>query len=98
VELAPWRVPAPIHRLKYSLFHGYPGIREVGYDNGRGKADHRHFQGAETARAFSTVDHLIDARCAIPTILVTACPRGSRPLHERLEKIHDPTCTAGKVN
>jgi hypothetical protein len=24
-------------RLKYSLFYGRPGIREVGYDNERGK-------------------------------------------------------------
>jgi hypothetical protein len=34
-------------------------IREVGYDNERGKGDHRHFQGAETAYAFSTVEQLM---------------------------------------
>jgi DNA-binding transcriptional LysR family regulator len=41
---------------------------------------------------------LIDAGCAIPAILVTAYPRSSRPVNERLKKIHDPTRTAGKVN
>ncbi|MGD0736205.1 MAG: DUF6516 family protein [Terracidiphilus sp.] len=35
------------------------GVREVGYDNERGKGDHRHFQGVETAYAFSTVEQLI---------------------------------------
>lgn len=45
-----WRVPSPVppsaHRLKYSLFYGRPGVRAVGYDNERGKGDHRHFEGA----------------------------------------------------
>ena len=31
----------------------------VGYDNERGKGDHRHFQGAESAYAFSTVEQLM---------------------------------------
>jgi hypothetical protein len=63
VEMTIWRVPTPVpptlHGLKYSLFYGRPGIREVGYDNERGKGDHRHFQGAETAYAFSTVERLM---------------------------------------
>jgi hypothetical protein len=62
-EMVLWRVSKPvlpsIHRLKYSLFYGRPGIREVGYDNERGKGDHRHFQGIETAYAFSTVERLV---------------------------------------
>jgi hypothetical protein len=45
--------------LKYSLFYGRPGVREVGYDNERGKGDHRHFQGRETAYAFSSVEQLM---------------------------------------
>src|SRR5256885_4803223 len=53
------RVPPSTHGLKYSLFYGRPGIREVGYDNERGKGDHRHFQGAETAYAFTTVEQLM---------------------------------------
>ncbi|MGA2569025.1 MAG: DUF6516 family protein [Terracidiphilus sp.] len=62
-EIVLWRVPAPvspsIHGLKYSLFYGLPGVREVGYDNERGKGDHRHFQGTETAYKFVSVEHLI---------------------------------------
>ena len=45
VEMVIWKVPAPVppssHGLKYSLFYGRPGVREVGYDNERGKGDHR---------------------------------------------------------
>ncbi|MSV29269.1 MAG: hypothetical protein EXQ52_11110 [Bryobacterales bacterium] len=63
VEMVLWRVPSPVppsaHSLKYSLFYGRPGVREVGYDNERGKGDHRHFQGVETIYAFSTVEQLI---------------------------------------
>ena len=42
VEMTIWRVPSAVppttHGLKYSLFYGRSGIREVGYDNERGKA------------------------------------------------------------
>ena len=58
-----WRVPSPVppsaHDLKYSLFHGRDGVRKVGYDNERGKGDHRHFRGAEGAYRFSTVERLM---------------------------------------
>jgi len=63
VEMVLWRVPSPVlpsrHGLKYSLFYGWSGVREVGYDNERGKGDHRHFQGVETGYRFSTVEQLI---------------------------------------
>jgi hypothetical protein len=63
VELVLWRVPSPVppshHSLKYSLFYGRPGIREVGYDNERGKGDHRHLKGAEGAYAFTSVEQLM---------------------------------------
>jgi hypothetical protein len=63
VEMVLWRVVSPVppstHQLKYSLFYGRPGSREVGYDNERGKGDHRHFQGVETAYVFSTVEQLM---------------------------------------
>ena len=63
VEMRLWRVPSPVppstHDLKYSLFYGRPGIREVCYDNERGKGDHRHFQGNETIYAFRSVEQLI---------------------------------------
>ena len=63
VEMVLWRVPSPVspstHNLKYSLFYGRPGSREVGYDNERGKGDHRHFQGIERVYSFSTVERLM---------------------------------------
>ena len=63
VEMVIWRVPSSVppsaHNLKYSLFYGGPGVREVGYDNERGKGDHRHFQGVETAYAFRDVEQLV---------------------------------------
>ena len=62
-EMTLWRVSSPVppstHSLKYRLFYGYPGVREVGYDNERGKGDHRHFQGTESAYGFTTVDKLM---------------------------------------
>ena len=64
VEMVLWRVPSPVlpsaHDLKYSLFYGRPGVREVGYDNERGKGDHRHFEGAEAEYAFTTVEQLME--------------------------------------
>ena len=64
LEMVLWRVPTSVppsaHGLKYSLFYGRPGVREVGYDNERGKGDHRHFRGVETAYVFTTVDQLMD--------------------------------------
>jgi Family of unknown function (DUF6516) len=63
VEMKLWRVPSPVspsgHEFKYSLFYGRPGVREVGYDNERGKGDHRHLRDVETAYRFSTVEQLI---------------------------------------
>jgi hypothetical protein len=64
-----WHVSSPVppstHGLKYSLFYGpsgrmgRPGVREIGYDNERGKGDHRHFQGAETPYTFRSVERLM---------------------------------------
>lgn len=63
MEMVIWRVPRPvppsIHDLKYRLFYGRPGLREVAYDNDRGKGDHRHFQGTETAYKFTTAERLM---------------------------------------
>jgi hypothetical protein len=62
VELKIWAVPKRIagsdHDLKYSLYYGVGGQRLVGYDNERGKGDHRHYGDREEAYAFSTVDQL----------------------------------------
>lgn len=63
VEMVIWRVPSPVspstHGLKYSLFYGRPGTREGGYDNERGKGDHRHVAGTETVYHFTTVEQLM---------------------------------------
>ena len=64
VEIVIWALPAPLpgsaHRFKYRLFYGRPGERIVGYDKERGKGDHRHVRGRETAYRFTTWEKLID--------------------------------------
>jgi hypothetical protein len=47
------------HKLKYSLFYGFPGKRLVAYDNEPGKGDDRHFEGEEAAYNFRTVEKLM---------------------------------------
>jgi hypothetical protein len=63
VEMTIWHVPTPVigsaHRFKYSLFYGFPGRRIVGYDNERGKGDHRHLGDKEEPYRFSTVETLM---------------------------------------
>jgi Family of unknown function (DUF6516) len=63
-EMVIWRVPEPVppsgHDLKYRLYYGRSGEREVGYDNERGKGDHRHFQGVESCYEFKTVAKLME--------------------------------------
>lgn len=65
VEMVIWRVPSSVppssHGLKYSLFYGRPGSREVGYDNERGKGDHRHFKDKdiEISCPFTDVEQLM---------------------------------------
>jgi hypothetical protein len=63
VEMTIWQVPQPVtgsrHSFKYSLFYGYPGRRLVGYDNERGKGDHRHLGEKEEPYIFSTVEVLM---------------------------------------
>ncbi|HLT78380.1 MAG TPA: DUF6516 family protein [Ferrovibrio sp.] len=64
IEIVVWAVPAPVpgsqHRFKYRLFYGRPGERIVGYDNERGKGDHRHIRGREMAYRFTSWEKLID--------------------------------------
>jgi hypothetical protein len=63
-EIVIWRTPSPVpptnHGFKYRLFYGFPGQRLVGYDNERGKGDHRHIQGQEEPYVFSNWETLID--------------------------------------
>jgi hypothetical protein len=63
VELKIWLLPEPVigslHRLKYSLYYGRAGERLVGYDNERGKGDHRHYADRQEAYAFTSVEQLV---------------------------------------
>ncbi|MCX7175173.1 MAG: DUF6516 family protein [Proteobacteria bacterium] len=63
VEMTIWKfsepVPGSAHAFKYSLFYGYPGKRIVGYDNERGKGDHRHFGNRQEPYIFSSVEALV---------------------------------------
>lgn len=63
VEMTIWEVPKPVpgsaHRLKYSLFYGYPGRRVVSYDNERSKGDHRHRGDLEEPYTFTTVEQRV---------------------------------------
>ena len=63
VEMSIWIVPDSVpgssHAFKYSLYYGYPGRRVVGYDNERGKGDHRHVGNREEPYRFSSVEALI---------------------------------------
>jgi Family of unknown function (DUF6516) len=64
LEMTIWQVPEAVegsgHRLKYSLFYGRPGVRLIGYDNERGKGDHRHIGGREEPYIFTTPEALIE--------------------------------------
>ena len=62
-EMVIWQVPLPVtgsrHDYKYRLYYGRSGKRIVGYDNERGKGDHRHRRGREEAYRFTTVERLM---------------------------------------
>jgi hypothetical protein len=64
IEIVIWRVPVPVpptsHGLKYRLFYGRKNERVVGYDNERGKGDHRHHGSREEPYVFSTMAQLLD--------------------------------------
>jgi len=63
IEMKIWQVPEPVppttHGLKYSLIYIVDGQRIVGYDNERGKGDHRHLGTLETPYLFVSAKVLI---------------------------------------
>jgi hypothetical protein len=63
VEMVIWRVPRSVpgshHGFKYRLYFGRERQRLVGYDNERGKGDHRHVLGREFAYRFTSPERLI---------------------------------------
>lgn len=58
-----WQVPKPVppseHSFKYRLVFVREGKRLVGYDNERGKGDHRHLGGRELAYRFVDIETLV---------------------------------------
>jgi Family of unknown function (DUF6516) len=56
----PTNVPPTTHGYKYRLFYGRAGERIIGYDNERGKGDHRHYRNVEMPYEFSTVTQLLE--------------------------------------
>ena len=63
VEMVVWQVPKPVppteHRFKYRLAYVKNGQRVVGYDNERGKGDHKHLGEIEVAYRFVDIDTLM---------------------------------------
>jgi hypothetical protein len=63
VEMTIWQLPKQSserpHGLKYSLFFGRDGLRIVGYDNERGKGDHKHLGHTESPYSFVSVEKLV---------------------------------------
>ena len=64
IEVVIWQVPTPVppttHGLKYRLFYGTDGERIVGFDNERGKGDHKHVLGVESPYGLTTLAQLLD--------------------------------------
>ncbi len=63
IEGVIWRVPEPVpptqHGYKYRLVYVVGGTRIVGYDNERGKGDHRHIGAREMPYRFVDVPTLL---------------------------------------
>jgi len=63
VEMKLWSVPVTEHTpygVKYSLVYIVNSERVIGYDNERGKGDHKHIGGAETPYIFVDIDMLVN--------------------------------------
>jgi len=63
VEMKIWKTTANDYTpygVKYSLVYVVNGQRVVGYDNERGKGDHRHLGADETSYHFIDIDLLVE--------------------------------------
>ena len=64
MEMVVWHVPEPVppcgHFFNYRLVYVVNGTRVIGYDNERGKGDHRHVGSGENEYTFTGVDQLIE--------------------------------------
>jgi hypothetical protein len=63
IEGVIWDVPVPVppseHHVKYRLVFIVNGHRLVGYDNERGKGDHKHIREEEIPYSFQDVATLV---------------------------------------
>lgn len=63
IEVVIWNVPEPVppseHAFKYRLVYIVDGKRVVGYDNERGKGDHKHLNDLELPYTFVSPAQLI---------------------------------------
>ena len=63
VEMVVWQVLQPVppseHAFKYRLVFIRKGQRVVGYDNERGKGDHKHLGQLEVKYKFVNIETLI---------------------------------------
>lgn len=63
VEMVVWQVPLPVppseHAFKYRLVFVRAGKRIVGYDNERGKGDHKHIDAREVPYRFVDIETLM---------------------------------------
>ena len=63
VEMVVWQVPQPVppseHAFKYRFVFVRQNQRVVGYDNERGKGDHKHMGQLEVSYKFVDIETLI---------------------------------------
>ncbi len=63
IEAVIWEVPEPVqpsvHGIKYRLVYLVDEKRLVGYDNERGKGDHKHLRGVQSSYEFTDVPTLL---------------------------------------
>ena len=63
VEIVIWQVPEPVppseHPYKYRLVYVVDGQRVLGYDNERGKGDHKHVGNSEMPYNFISPQQLM---------------------------------------
>jgi len=64
MEAVAWQVPTPVppttHGYKYRLVYIRDGRRVVGFDNERGKGDHKHIGDMELPYIFVSIPQLIE--------------------------------------
>ena len=63
VEMVVWQVPQPVppseHAFKYRMVFIRQNQRVVGYDNERGKGDHKHLGALEVRYKFVDIETLM---------------------------------------